>query len=197
MPISEDDKNERFLSLGCFLLYPYARGHTYITGPRVSDEIDMITGILGDEAGFDLAMAKWLYKKQREIVRRLDVYRGEVPLMHPPFDANSDAAAKKRDSPLPADVKDIVYTEADEEVLTAWVRRSLSQNWHGIGTCRMAPQEKGGVVDQNLGVYGIDGLKLADLSVVPHNMAANTGIMAYTIGEKAADIFARELKCQN
>lgn len=196
IPISEEEKDERFLSLGTFLLYPYARGHTYITGPKVNDDLDMVTGILTDEAGFDLAMAKWLYKKQREIVRRLPLYRGEVAMLHPPFDASSDAAAKKRDGPLPADVADIVYTEADEEVLNAWVRASLAQNWHGIGTCKMAPQEEGGVVDQNLEVYGVEGLKLADLSVVPHNMAANTGIMAYTIGEKASDIFARELKCR-
>ncbi|KAI9170836.1 Alcohol oxidase [Paramyrothecium foliicola] len=194
-PLSGDDKIERFLSTGNFLLYPYARGHIHISGSKPEDEIDLMTGILTDKAEFDLSMAKWLYKKQREVVRRLEVYRGELPFMHPPFDANSDAVAKKRTAPLPEDVADIQYTSEDERVLTDWVRRSLAQNWHGIGTCKMAAEDQGGVVDHTLGVYGIQSLKIVDLSVVPVNMAANTAVMAFTIGEKAADIFAKELRC--
>jgi alcohol oxidase len=183
------------LSTGSFLLHPYARGHVHVTGPAPEDKLDMVTGILTDQDGFDLAMAMWLYKKQREIVRRLGVYRGEYAPVHPPFDADSDAVCKKRDGPLPPDVKDIVYTAADDVVLTKWVRESLAQNWHGIGTCKMGSPDNGGVVDQHLGVYGIASLKIADLSVVPVNMAANTANMAFTIGEKAGDIFASELKC--
>jgi choline dehydrogenase-like flavoprotein len=140
-------------------------------------------------------MAMWLYKKQREIVRRLDVYRGEYAAAHPPFDADSNAACKKRDEPLPLNVKDIVYTTADDAVLTKWIRETLGQNWHGIGTCKMGMPDNGGVVDQHLGVYGVDSLKIADLSVVPANLAANTASMALTIGEKAGDIFASELAC--
>lgn len=155
--------------------------------------IDLETGILSDEEDFDLSMAMWMYKKQREIVRRLELYRGESPLLCPPFAADSEAAGKKRDGPLPADVKDIVYTEADDEVLKGWIRASLSHCWHEMGTCRMAPRDSGGVVNERLGVYGVEALKVADLSVVPVNMAANTGNMALTIGEKAADIFAEEL----
>ena len=59
----------------------------------------------------------------------------------------------------------------------------------------MAPKNNGGVVDEKLGVYGVEWLKVADLSVVPVNMAANTGNMAFTIGEKAAYIFVKELEC--
>lgn len=138
-------------------------------------------------------MAMWLYKKQREIVRRLYVYRGEYAPLHPPFAADSDAACTKRDRPLPADVKDIVYTAEDDVVLKQWVRASLAQNWHGSGTCKMAPLSSGGVVDSSLGLHGVKGLKVADLSVVPVNVAANTANLAFTIGEKAADIFAKEL----
>lgn len=182
------------MSTGSFLLYPYGRGHVHITGPALEDDINLTTGILTDPHGFDLTMAMWLYKRQREIVRRLDVYRGEVVPIHPPFAADSDAACKKRDGPLPPDIADIVYTADDNEVLKNWVRGSLAQNWHGIGTCRMAPPGEGGVVDEHLGVYGVQGLKIADLSVVPVNMAANTANMAFTIGEKAGDIFANEIK---
>ena len=57
----------------------------------------------------------------------------------------------------------------------------------------MAPREEGGVVDPGLNVYGTKGLKVADLSIAPGNVAANTNNTALMIGEKAADIVIREL----
>jgi choline dehydrogenase-like flavoprotein len=50
-----------------------------------------------------------------------------------------------------------------------------------------------GVVDENLSVYGVKGLKVADLSIVPKNVAGNTMSTTLMIGERAADIFIREL----
>ncbi len=46
---------------------------------------------------------------------------------------------------------------------------------------------------KTLNVYGVQGLKLADLSVPPENVGANTGNTAFLVGEKAADIFIKEL----
>ena len=57
----------------------------------------------------------------------------------------------------------------------------------------MAPKEQKGVVDKNLSVHGVTGLKLADLSVPPENVGANTGNTAFLVGERAADIFIKEL----
>ncbi|KEY73446.1 hypothetical protein S7711_06862 [Stachybotrys chartarum IBT 7711] len=191
--IPEEDRDARFLSTGNFLLHPYARGHVHITGPSMSDKLDLFSGILTDQAGFDLAMSTWLYKKTREIVRRLDVYRGEVAMLHPPFAATSAAAIKRRSEPLPNDVEDIQYTAEDDRILGEWVRNALSQNWHGIGTCKMAPRHERGVIDHNLDVYGAKNLKVVDLSVVPVNQAANTANLAFTIGEKGGSIIAEEL----
>lgn len=138
-------------------------------------------------------MAMWAYKKQREIARRLEVYRGETALLCPPFAEDSDAVCKKRDGPLPPDVKNIEYTGADDAVLKEWIRGTVGHCWHEIGSCKMALKEDGGVVDENLSVHGVESLRVVDLSVVPVNMAANTANMAFTIGEKAADIFAKDL----
>lgn len=44
-----------------------------------------------------------------------------------------------------------------------------------------------------MNVYGISGLKIADLSVPPEHVAGNTYNAALLVGEKAADIFIREL----
>lgn len=121
------------------------------------------------------------------------MYRGEMAKCHPPFASNSGAACVALDAPLPADAPPIRYTPEDDRVLEKWIRENVGTTWHSLGTCKMLPREKGGVVDASLGVYGVQGLKIADLSVVPRNVAANTNHTALTVGEKAADIFIREL----
>ena len=57
----------------------------------------------------------------------------------------------------------------------------------------MKPRERGGVVDPRLNVYGVQGLKVADMSIAPSNVAANTYSTALVIGEKAAVMIAEEL----
>lgn len=121
------------------------------------------------------------------------MYRGEIASCHPPFASNSGAALVKLDEPLPADAPAIKYSAEDDAVLETWVREHVSTAWHAIGTCKMLPRAQLGVVDASLSVYGVSGLKIADLSIVPKNVAANTNNTALAIGEKAADIFIREL----
>ena len=57
----------------------------------------------------------------------------------------------------------------------------------------MRPREQGSVVDAKLNVYGVRGLKVADLSVTLGNVCANTIGTALVIREKAAVIIAEEL----
>jgi alcohol oxidase len=57
----------------------------------------------------------------------------------------------------------------------------------------MKPRERGGAVDPRLSVYGVEGLKIADMSIAPSNVGANTYSTALLIGEKAAVIIAEEL----
>jgi alcohol oxidase len=60
----------------------------------------------------------------------------------------------------------------------------------------MKPREQAGVVDSHLNVYGVKNLKVADLSIAPLNVGANTYSAALIIGEKAATIIAEELGIQ-
>jgi alcohol oxidase len=55
----------------------------------------------------------------------------------------------------------------------------------------MAPEADHGVVDNNLNVYGVGRLKVADLSIAPGNVAESKMNNAVVIGEKAADIIIR------
>ncbi|THV89196.1 alcohol oxidase [Aureobasidium pullulans] len=88
---------------------------------------------------------------------------------------------------------EIEYSAEDDKAIEKHVRDNVNTTWHSLGTCRMAPRDKGGVVDADLNVYGVTGLKLCDLSICPGNVGANTNNTALLVGEKAADIFARDL----
>jgi choline dehydrogenase-like flavoprotein len=59
---------------------------------------------------------------------------------------------------------------------------------HGSGTAAMMPRELGGVVDNQLRVYGTRGLSIADTSIIPLVPGTHTMATAYAIGEKAADL---------
>jgi alcohol oxidase len=86
-----------------------------------------------------------------------------------------------------------VYCKEDDEAIMDWVRDNLNTTWHSLGTCAMRERERGGVVDGSLNVYGTQGLKVVDLSMVPENVGANTNNTALVVGEKAAVIIGREM----
>jgi choline dehydrogenase-like flavoprotein len=177
-----------------FTTYSYSRGHIHITGPDPSDPVDFETGFLSDPQNLDIKKNMWLYKTQRELARRMAIYRGEVAVGHPPFPKESKAACVEVDGPLPAGaVSNIEYSAEDDAILEQWLRANVNTTWHSLGTCKMAPREAGGGVDGRLNVYGVQGLKVADLSIPPRNVAANTNNTAMAIGEKAADIIIGEL----
>jgi choline dehydrogenase-like flavoprotein len=175
-----------------FSVYPYSRGHLHVTGPDLGDRLDFETGFFTDANGIDLKKHIWAYKKQREIARRMQTYRGEYAPGHPPFPASSKAACISTQGPL-VDVQDIEYTAEDDAILEKWLRENVATTWHSVGTCKMGPREAKGVVDSKLRVYGVEALRIADLSILPHNVAANTNNTAFAVGERAADLFIEEL----
>jgi choline dehydrogenase-like flavoprotein len=71
-----------------------------------------------------------------------------------------------------------------------YVCRSLLTYFHPVGTCRIG-QDNTAVVDTDLRVYGIDGLRVADASVMPSIVSANTNATVYAIAERAADLIRR------
>jgi alcohol oxidase len=184
----------QYFGVTVFTVYPRSRGHIHITGPDPDDPADFYTGFFSDKNSVDLKKHRWTYKKQRELVRRMGVFRGEYQGFHPAFTAESKAAIseEKLEGPL-MDIKDIEYSAEDDAVIDKFSRENVGSTWHSLGTCKMGPREKNGVVDADLNVYGVEGLKLADLSIAPKNVAANTGNTAMVIGEKAADIIIKEL----
>jgi choline dehydrogenase len=70
-----------------------------------------------------------------------------------------------------------------EEDIFAWVTRAAQTVYHPTSTCAM-----GAVVDPDLRVYGVEGLRVVDASVMPTITRANTHATTIMIAEKAADI---------
>ncbi|MCW5590574.1 MAG: GMC family oxidoreductase N-terminal domain-containing protein [Burkholderiales bacterium] len=75
----------------------------------------------------------------------------------------------------------------DDEALLDYARGCGQTAWHTVGTCRMGP-EADSVVDARLRVHGVQGLRVADASVMPTIPSSNTNAPAIMIGEKASDL---------
>jgi choline dehydrogenase len=71
--------------------------------------------------------------------------------------------------------------------LRDFVRRAAGSYFHPVGTCRMGVGPDA-VVDPSLRVRGVEGVRVADASIMPDVVSANTNAAAMVIGEKAADL---------
>jgi choline dehydrogenase len=101
----------------------------------------------------------------REILAQaaLDPYRGDE--LFPGPDVKSDAA------------------------VDAWVRAAVETCYHPVGTCKMGRDTDAmSVVDDQLRVHGLEGLRVVDASVMPAIVSGNTNAPTIMIAEKAADM---------
>jgi choline dehydrogenase-like flavoprotein len=80
----------------------------------------------------------------------------------------------------------------DAQALRADIRNRADTQYHPVGTCKMGPaDDRTAVVDAQLRVRGIDGLRVADASIMPTLVGGNTNAPTIVIGEKAADLIRR------
>ena len=75
---------------------------------------------------------------------------------------------------------------SDDEILTA-IRKFAGTVYHPAGTCRMGSDDSA-VVDPQLRVREVEGLRVVDASVMPKITSANTNAATYMIAEKAAEM---------
>lgn len=82
-----------------------------------------------------------------------------------------------------------------DEALTALIRQRADTIYHPVGTCRMG-SDAASVVDTELRVRGVEGLRVVDASVMPTLIGGNTNAPSMMIGEKAADMILRQTQRQ-
>ena len=79
----------------------------------------------------------------------------------------------------------------DAEAMKSEIRNRVTTVYHGVGSCRMGSDDRA-VVDAQLRVRGIDGLRVADASVMPSITTGNTNAPSVMIGERCAELLLGE-----
>ncbi|NEQ19078.1 MAG: choline dehydrogenase [Microcoleus sp. SIO2G3] len=74
-----------------------------------------------------------------------------------------------------------------DKAIEDYIRQTCGTAWHPVGTCKMGIDQMA-VVDPQLKVRGIEGLRVVDASIMPTMITGNTNASAIMIGEKAADL---------
>ena len=86
-----------------------------------------------------------------------------------------------RSSPTDADLE-------SDPALNSWILSNIGTAFHSACTCRMGPESDGtAVVDQYCRVYGIEGLRVVDLSVLPSLVSRAPNATAIMLGERVAE----------
>jgi choline dehydrogenase len=104
-------------------------------------------------------------------------------LDHPEF----EEIVAERVTPTDADL-------ASDATLDAWLLREATTSHHSSSTCKMGPaSDPLAVVDQFGKVHGLEGLRVADGSIMPDCVRANTNVTCMVIGERVADLIRQGL----
>jgi choline dehydrogenase-like flavoprotein len=149
-------------------------------------------------------MPTLIYPKSRGEVRLASADPAAAPLIDPrylsdPADARFllDGIKLVRDIMASRLLKDVVKGELhpgdaypDDAALARELPNRIHTVYHPVGTCRMGTDERA-VVDPELRVRGIDGLRVADAAIMPSITGGNTNAPAMMIGERCAELMQR------
>ena len=147
--------------LGAYFLYPRSRGNVHIRSLDAAEAPAIHANYLSDPEDRKVAVA--LMKLMRQVASQAPLSRFIVHEVRPGPSA-----------------------QTDDELLD-FVRRTGQTCWHPCGTCKMGADHTA-VVDADLRIRGVAGLRVVDASVMPFLVASNTNLPVIAIAERASDI---------
>ena len=155
-------KGDGYTLHACFLR-PRSRGRIALASADPARKARIEANYLSDAEGFDLRMMLECFRHSRELLaqKAFDPYRGA-----PIFPSRSDLS---------------------ETETIAFIRAKAETVYHPVGSCRMGTDDAS-VVDPQLRVRGIEGLRVVDASVMPTLPGGNTNAPTIMIAERAADL---------
>ncbi|TQV75930.1 choline dehydrogenase [Exilibacterium tricleocarpae] len=153
------------LSLHVCLLRPKSRGSVSLASAAAADDPVIDLNLLSHKD--DLAALRNGFKRARSILRS-------------PALADSAGAEIFPGDPVQEDAE-----------LDDYIRRKANHIYHPVGTCKMGSDPQA-VVDAELRVHGLEGLRVVDASVMPTVVSGNTNAPTIMIGEKAADMILQQ-----
>ncbi|CZR57701.1 related to Versicolorin B synthase [Phialocephala subalpina] len=162
--------NESYISITAGLLAPVSRGSVTLQSNGIMDAPVIDLNYFQEET--DQKIAVYAFKQLRKI------------LAYPNL-------AKWGIGPDNGEVAPGVAVQSDEDILN-YIRNTAIPVWHASGTCAMKPRADGGVVDSSLKVYGVQGLRVVDASIMPVVPDQHTQGPVYMVAEKAANLIRSE-----
>lgn len=153
-------------TVASFQIRPHSRGSCHIGSADPAADARLVSNHFSDARDVDACLAG--LKLSRRLVQAAPLARWLEDELRP------GAAA------------------ASDEALVAYLRATGATAYHPVGTCRIGTDAAQSVVDPELRVHGLQGLRVADGAVMPTIAATNTNAICIVIGERVADFIRRE-----
>lgn len=164
--------NDSYISVTASSMVQLSRGTVTLRSASMSDSPLINSNYYADPTDSAIGIASFKYL--RSILR------------HPALSRFTIGPNSGEVSPGPAVADD------DDEAILEYIRSNTIPNWHATGTNQMLPLEDGGVVDSRLRVYGVDGLRVIDCSIVPVLPDANILASIYMVAEKGSEMIRED-----
>lgn len=164
--------NESYISITASSMVQLSRGEITLRSASMSDPPLINSNYYADPT--DALMGIISFKYLRDILR------------HPAMANMTIGESSGEVSPGPAVADD------DDDAILEYIKANTFPNWHATGTNQMLPLEDGGVVNPRLQVYGVEGLRVIDCSIVPVLPDANILASIYMVAEKGAEMLRED-----
>lgn len=209
-------KRDGLMSISSATVHAIMRSDPAMTSPDLKLQIMLVSGkdryarnkTIGTDpfSGFNIGVFP-IYPKSRGSTHIRSAAPSDLPVIHANYLSDADDRAAtlqglkliRKVAAQPAITPHIVREVrpgpevTDDHGLLEYARQSGQTSWHPISSCRMGRGDLD-VVDHDLKVYGTEGLRVIDSSIMPNMPTSNTNAAAIVIGEKGADLLLAAAK---